>query len=245
MEALEKLVSELSPIANELNEKVDDLAEKTESINNEFEKAELVKEIFKQLNQACDVLKRLIEALSNHSGDGETFFDLINKCYGVGTVGVIEGEFETILNVESKRLGEIGLSEDVIDLVINQMQEIKEELLAGQPMEDANNILLLIETTQKRLCYIAEQGSDFISSSPIPYLRAAAGCVINVCVVTGDALTPFVVQDPTLKSYAIAIKSVYTGYHKLKEHGRKLLEGIQAFNRRMLRNRRTRNRQND
>ncbi|MEW8332988.1 MAG: hypothetical protein AB2692_18785 [Candidatus Thiodiazotropha sp.] len=245
VEALEALVSELSPIANELYEKVEVLAETAESVDNDLERSVLIEGITEQLNLACKVITRLQGAFSSTNENGTTFIEMLDKCYGVGTIGITEGDFETLLNSEANRLDGIGLNEVVIDLVLHQMQEAKKKLMSDQPMEDANNILNVIDTTQKRICHVAEQGNEFVNSSPIPYLRAAAGCVINVCVVTGDALTPFVVQDPTLKSYAIAVKSVYSGYNKLKEHGRKLLEGIQAFRRRRLRNYQFRNREND
>ncbi len=124
---IEELVSELSPIANELNEDVERLADIAEGIDTDLDREELFAEITEQLNKACSVLKKLKEAFSKVNNNGESFVDMIKNHYGSGSIGIIEGEFQTILNAESERLKQIGLNEVVIDLVIQQMKtnEIK------------------------------------------------------------------------------------------------------------------------
>lgn len=234
---LENLVKRLSPVANELNDKVEMLADQIGEVDDELEGSEeLISDIKNNLNSACSILSELTAAFSESDSEGRIFVDELKKRFSSVSIGIVEGEFESILNSEAERLLGLQLNEVVVDLIIRQMREGRSELRGPQPMEDPNNILDVIKNTKKRICDLSHYGDQFKKRSSIVYLRAATGCVINVCVVTGDALTPFVVQDPTLKSYAIAVKSVFSGFRKLKEHGSKLLEGINLFRRRILRN---------
>ena len=238
VDALEHILSELAPVANDLNEQVEALAERMESIDGSLDNAdlgEITGSIVEHLNQACRLLKDIENNFSRPSESGKNFIEILKEHFDSGTIGIPEGEFESVLKDEAVRLESIGLNEVVVNLVIQQMRKMKGELQQAHPFESPDNLLEIIKVTQTRICMISEYGREFVQWSPVPYLRAAAGGVVNVCVITGDALTPFVVHDPTLKSYVLAAKSVYSGFRKLKENGLKLFEGIQRFRRFRLR----------
>ena len=226
---LENLTGQLAPIANDLHENIKALTDEVETVDQKLKKAEVIEEVVKLLNRACDVITKIHRAFSDPDEHGNTFIKMLNDRFEVGTIGIVEDDFETLLRLEAERLTQIGLNEVVVDLVLEQMKESMDELIAPQPMERAENILWMIDTTREKICEIANRGQNFVKFSSISQMRAAAGCVINVCVVTGDALSPFVVPDPTLKTYVIAVKSVSSGCKNLKKHGKVLLEGIIAF----------------
>lgn len=172
------------------------------------------------LSENCEALTGILKVFTGD--ESESPLHIIKNKIGPTLLGIDEKDFDQLLNAEKALLKRIGLSEKSITSTIEQMEQIKNDLLLTNESFDPNDVIKTLEEFKSIICEISKIGelqNDFVN---LELVKLCVKGLVDVCVVSGDILSVFTVPDPTPFTFLRSVKSVYSGVKSLKNISEKL-----------------------